>query len=248
MKKLYVVGIGAGAEKYRTLEAVRALEQAEILVGYQVYLDLIPEFHTGRELLSTGMTKEVDRCNMALEQAQQGKVVAMVCSGDSAVYGMAGLIYQLSQDYPEVELEIVSGVTAALTGGSLLGAPLSGDFVVLSLSDLLTPLDVMKKRIESAAMGDFVTVIYNPSSKKRGDYLKNACDIFLKYQKPDTVCGIVQHIGREGENYQLYTLETLRNVSVDMFTTVFIGNSQTMEISGKMVTSRGYEKKYELKK
>lgn len=246
MKKLYVVGLGAGDEKYRTMEANRALEQSQVLVGYPVYLDLIPEFHQGREILSSGMTQEVERCHMALEQAQQGKTLALVCSGDSTVYGMAGLIYQLAHNYPEVEIEIVSGVTAALTGGSLLGAPLSGDFVVLSLSDLLTPLDVMHKRIEAAAMGDFVTVIYNPSSKKRGDYLQKACEIFLKYQKPETICGTVQHIGRKGENSQLYTLEKLQNVSVDMFTTVFIGNSQTVEISGKMVTSRGYEKKYDL--
>lgn len=244
MKRIYVVGLGPGHEKFRTKEAEFALNDAQVLCGYQVYLDLIPEFHHGKTLFSSGMTQEIQRCNLALEEANKGQTVAMVCSGDSTVYGMAALIYQLSPSFPDVEICIVSGVTAALAGGSILGAPLSGDFVVLSLSDLLTPLETIYQRLEAVGMGDFVAVIYNPSSKKRADYLKNACDILLKYKSPSTICGYIQQIGREGEQSKLLTLEELRNCTLDMFTTVFIGNAQTQTINGKMVTSRGYETKY----
>lgn len=247
MKKLYVVGIGPGDKKYRSVEAQEVLRQADVICGYNLYVDLVADLHQGKKLISTGMTKEIDRCVMALEEANTGNVVAMVCSGDSSVYGMTGLIYQLSPQFPEVEIQVVAGITAALSGGSLLGAPLSGDFVVVSLSDLLTPLPLMEKRLEAAGIGDFVTVIYNPSSKKRGDYLKNACEILLKYKKKDTVCGYVQHIGREGECCKILSLEELQHTSLDMFSTVFVGSEQTEIIGGKMVTSRGYELKYDLK-
>lgn len=246
MKKIFVVGLGPGDKKYRTFQAENALNECDIICGYQVYVDLVKEFHQGREVLSTGMTQEIERCRMALEKANTGKKVVMVCSGDASVYGMAGLIYQLSEQFPEVEIEIVPGVTAALSGGSILGAPLSGDFVVLSLSDLLTPLPLIHRRLEAAAMGDFVTVIYNPSSKKRADYLKNACDILLKHKEKETICGYVQHIGREGEYSEILSLGELREKSLDMFTTVIIGNSSTVVLQNKMVTLRGYENKYNI--
>lgn len=244
--KLYVVGLGPGGEIYRTQEAVAALTQAEVLCGYPVYLDLVADFHPGRTLLSSGMTQEVERCRMALESANSGQIVAMVCSGDASVYGMAGLLLQMAEEFPQVEVQVVAGVTAALSGGSLLGAPLSGDFVVISLSDLLTPMDLIEKRLHAMGMGDFPGAIYNPSSKKRADYLEKACDILLQYKPEDTVCGYVKHIGRPGEFKKILSLKELKKESLDMFSTVFIGSHQTKIIGGRMVTLRGYEEKYNL--
>ncbi len=240
MKKLYVVGIGPGNEKYMTEQAKQALIDSDVIVGYTVYVELVSSFHEGKEVLSTPMKKEAERCLIALEKADEGKKVAMVCSGDSVVYGMAGLIYRLAQEFPQVEIEVVAGVSAALSGGAVLGAPLTSDFAVISLSDLLTPWEKIEKRLECAAMGDFSVCLYNPSSKKRGDYLKKACDILLKHKDEKTVCGYVKNIGREGEQSVLLTLKELREAKIDMFTTVFIGCEATSEICGKMVTDRGY--------
>ena len=177
---------------------------------------------------------------MALEEAAKGKTVAMICSGDSGVYGMAGLMYETGADFETVEIEVVPGITAAIGGAAVLGAPLTHDFAVISLSDLLTPWEKIEARVKAAAMADFVICLYNPSSKKRKDYLQKACDYMLEYKKEDTVCGIVRNIGREGESYQLLTLKELRDTAVDMFTTVFIGNEETKIVNGKMVTPRGY--------
>ena len=177
---------------------------------------------------------------LAFEEAKKGKTVSMICSGDAGVYGMAGLMYEVGEKYPEVELEIVPGVTAALGGAAVLGAPLIHDFCLISLSDLLTPWEKIEARLLGASQADFVICLYNPSSKKRHDYLQKACDLILKYQPGSLVCATVSNIGREGEQKQIYTLGELRNAKVDMFTTVFIGNSQTKEINGAMVTPRGY--------
>lgn len=177
---------------------------------------------------------------MAFEEAGQGKTVAMVCSGDAGVYGMSGLILELQQEYLECEVEVVSGVTAALAGGAVLGAPLMHDFAVISLSDLLTPWEKIETRLRCAAEADFSICIYNPSSKKRADYLKRACDIILGQTKEERVCGIVSNIGREGQRARVLMLSELRDTQVDMFTTVFIGNSQTKRIGERMVTPRGY--------
>lgn len=191
--------------------------------------------------MTTPMKKEVDRCVLAFEEAMNGKTVSMICSGDAGVYGMSGLMYEIGTRYPEVELEIIPGVTAATGGAAVLGAPLIHDFCLISLSDLLTPWEKIEARLLSASQADFVICLYNPSSKKRHDYLEKACDLMLQYKAPDTVCGIVGNIGREGESMQVMTLEELKKTSVDMFTTVFVGNSQTKEIGGKMVTPRGYK-------
>ena len=172
--------------------------------------------------------------------AAEGKTVAMVCSGDGGVYGMSGLAEELSVNYPGVSVETVPGVSAMLSGAAILGAPLMHDFAVVSLSDLLTPWETIEKRLRAAAQADFVICIYNPSSRKRKDYLQRACDIVLEAASPETVCGIAKNLGREGECTAVMTLKELRDTETDMFSTVFIGNSQTRVIGGKMVTPRGY--------
>ena len=241
MKKLYVVGIGPGAYEKMTIEAAEALKNSDVIIGYTVYVDLVKEHFPGKEFLTTPMKKEVERCKMAFEEAMKGKTVSMICSGDAGVYGMAGLMYEVGLSYPEVELSIIAGVTAATGGAAVLGAPLIHDFCLISLSDLLTPWEKIETRLLDAAHGDFVVCLYNPSSKKRHDYLQKACDLMLKYKSEETVCGIVGNIGRDGESETVMTLKELRDTKVDMFTTVFIGNSQTKNINGKMVTPRGYK-------
>lgn len=240
MNKLYVIGIGPGEYEQMTLKAIHAMEKSEVIIGYTVYVDLVKEHFPGKEFMTTPMKKEVDRCVMAFEEAKKGKVVSMICSGDAGVYGMSGLMYEVGVNYPEVELEIIPGVTAATSGAALLGAPLIHDFCLISLSDLLTPWEKIEARLLAAAQADFVVCLYNPSSKKRSDYLQKACDLMMQYKSPETVCGIVSYIGRDGEHYEVMDLKTLRDTKVDMFTTVWVGNSQTKEINGKMVTPRGY--------
>lgn len=238
--KVTVVGLGPGAGLDLTLRARAALEACDLIVGYTAYLALLGEEFGHKETLSTGMRREVDRCRAAVEAAVAGKNVAVVCSGDAGVYGMAGLVYEVSQDYPPVEIEVVPGITAACGGAALLGAPLTHDFAVISLSDLLTPWTLIERRLRGSAAADFVICLYNPASKSRPDYLARACDILLEEKAPDTVCGYVRNIGRAGETGVLCTLAALREAPVDMFTTVFVGSSKTQVIHGKMVTPRGY--------
>lgn len=239
--RVTVVGLGPGAGRDLTGRAREALERADLIVGYTAYIALIREEFPEKEMLSTGMRREVDRCRAAVEAAASGRDVAMVCSGDSGIYGMAGLIYEVAQEYPPIEIEVVPGITAACGGAAVLGAPLTHDFAVVSLSDLLTPWDKIALRLECAAKGDFVLCLYNPASHSRPDHLKRACDILMAAGKsPDTICGYVQNIGREGERGTITTLGALRDTQVDMFTTVFIGSSQTKLLGGKMVTPRGY--------
>nr|WP_297873273.1 precorrin-3B C(17)-methyltransferase [uncultured Blautia sp.] len=241
MSKLYVVGIGPGAYEKMTIEAAEALKKSDVIIGYTVYVDLVKDHFPGKEFLTTPMKKEVDRCVLAFEEARKGKTAAMICSGDAGVYGMSGLMYEVGVNYPEVELEIIPGVTAATGGAAVLGAPLIHDFCLISLSDLLTPWEKIEARLLAAAQADFVVCLYNPSSKKRHDYLEKACDLMMQYKAPETVCGIVGNIGRDGEAMKVMTLEELKTTKVDMFTTVFVGNSQTKNINGKMVTPRGYK-------
>lgn len=241
MSKLYVVGIGPGAYEKMTIEAAEALKKSDVIIGYTVYVDLVKDYFPGKEFLTTPMKKEVDRCVLAFEEARKGKTAAMICSGDAGVYGMSGLMYEVGVNYPEVELEIIPGVTAATGGAAVLGAPLIHDFCLISLSDLLTPWEKIEARLWAAAQADFVVCLYNPSSKKRHDYLEKACNLMMKYKSPETVCGIVGNIGRDGEAMEVMTLEELKTTKADMFTTVFVGNSQTKNINGKMVTPRGYK-------
>ena len=238
---VYVVGLGPGNARFLTAQAQAALQAADLLCGYTVYIDLVRPLYPDKEVYTTGMTKEIDRCRWALETAQSGKTVALVCSGDAGVYGMASPLLELAQSYPAVTVEIVPGLTAALSGGAVLGAPLAHDFCVISLSDRLTPWAVIEKRLACAAAGDFSIALYNPSSRGRAGYLQKAVRILLSNGKdPQTVCGIVRSIGRAGETARLLPLAELENTPVDMFTTVFIGNAATRVLGGKMVTPRGY--------
>lgn len=240
MNKIYVIGIGPGAYEQMTGKAIGAMQESDVIVGYTVYIDLVKEYFSEKEFLTTPMKKEVERCVLAFQEAQNGKTVSMICSGDAGVYGMAGLMYEIGTEYPEVELEIIPGVTAATGGAAILGAPLIHDFCLISLSDLLTPWEKIEARLLGASQADFVICLYNPSSRKRHDYLQKACDLMMTYKSPETICGIAGNIAREGETARVLTLKELRDTQVDMFTTVFIGNSQTKEINGKMVTPRGY--------
>lgn len=240
MNKIYVIGIGPGAYEQMTVRAAEALKECEVIVGYTVYVDLLREHFVGKEFLTTPMRQEVKRCEMAFLEAAKGRKTAMVCSGDAGIYGMAGLMYKIGEKYPDVELEIIPGVTAAIGGAAVLGAPMSHDCCLISLSDLLTPWETIEKRVKAAAAADFVICLYNPSSKKRGTYLNQACTLMLQYKPEDTVCGIVRNIARDGEEMEILTLKELKETAVDMFSTVFIGNQDTKVIGGKMVTPRGY--------
>ncbi|MCI8494259.1 MAG: precorrin-3B C(17)-methyltransferase [Lachnospiraceae bacterium] len=241
MNKLYVVGIGPGAYEDMTVRAVKTLEDCQVIAGYTVYVDLVRKYFPEKEFLTTPMRQETARCRMALEKACEGKTVAMVCSGDAGVYGMAGVLLELCADYPKIQVEVVPGVTAAVSGAAILGAPLMHDFAVISLSDLMTPWELIEKRLRAAAAADFAICIYNPSSKKRADYLKRACEIMLEYREGSNLCGIVNRIGREGMSSNICTLEELCSMQTDMFTTVFIGNSVTKTVKEKLVTPRGYD-------
>lgn len=239
MNKLFLVGLGPGDPQGMTETAKAALEQAEVLCGYTVYLDLVKGQFSEKETYTTPMTRELERCQWAVNRAAQGKIVAMLCSGDAGVYGMAGPVLELAEG-KNVEIEVVPGVTAAISGAAVLGAPLMHDFCVISLSDLLTPWETIARRLRCAAAGDFSIVLYNPRSKKRPEHLRRACQILLEEKSPDTVCGWVRNIGRAGQTHGVVTLGELGRMELDMFTTVFIGASSTKVIDGRMVTPRGY--------
>lgn len=236
---LYVVGIGAGSREGMTIAAQDVIDRTELIVGYTKYVELLKACFPDKEYASTGMKQERERVELALKEAEN-RNVALICSGDPQLYGMAGLAFELGISYPDVDIEVVPGVTAAFSGGAVLGSPLTHDFAVISLSDLLTPAEKIRKRLECAAECDMVIVLYNPSSKARADHLQKACDIILKHRAGEIVCGYVRNIGRDGQESRILTLSELRDTAVDMFTTVYIGNSETKIINGKMVTPRGY--------
>ena len=240
MGELLIVGIGPGAYEKMTVEAVKALERCQVVVGYTVYAELVREHFPDKEYITTPMRQEVERCRLALQKAKEGNCTVLICSGDSGVYGMAGLTLELLSEFPQVKVTVIPGVTAALAGGAVLGAPLTHDFAVISLSDLLTPMETIKARLRAAVSADFAICIYNPSSKKRKGYLKMACEIVMEYYADDTVCGMVSNIGREGQTMEILSLEELAKKEADMFTTVIIGNSTTKKIGNYMVTPRGY--------
>lgn len=239
MNKLFLVGIGPGNPAGMTAEARAALEQAEVLCGYTVYLDLVRAQFPNKETYTTPMTRELERCRWAVEQAAQGKTVAMLCSGMLEFTAWQGLHWSWRKEKTWT-WRWCPGVTAALSGAAILGAPLMHDFCVISLSDLLTPWETIARRLRCAAAGDFSIVLYNPRSKKRPEHLRHACEILLEEKKPDTVCGWVRNIGRTGQSSGITTLNRLGKLELDMFTTVFIGASSTRVVEGHMVTPRGY--------
>ena len=240
MDKLYVVGIGPGNAENLTIRADEALRSCDVIVGYQVYVELVRGRYPDKEFLTTGMTREVERCQLALRLAADGKKTAIICSGDSGVYGMAALIYELRGSSALPEIEVIPGLTAACSGAALLGAPLTHDFAVISLSDRLTSWETIEQRLDAAAKAALAVVLYNPASRGRPDHLRRACDILLRTLPANRLCGIARNIGREGESCRILSLGELRDASVDMFCTIFIGNAMTKEIGGRLVTPRGY--------
>ncbi len=240
-KKLWVVGIGPGRNDEMTVRAQNVLRSCDVIAGYTVYCDLVRPYFEDKEYISTPMMGEEKRVRMALEKAAGGNETALICSGDAGVYGMAGLAFKAAQDFPGVSVEIVPGVTAALSGAALLGAPLIHDFCLISLSDRLTPMELIDKRLRAAANADMVIVLYNPESKSRSGYLSHACEVLLEILPEDRVCGIARNIGRDAETREVMTLSELKTAQADMFSTVFIGNSSTERIEDMMVTKRGYE-------
>jgi precorrin-3B C17-methyltransferase len=238
--KLIIAGIGPGGAEHMTVSCREALESADIIAGYTGYVALVRPLYPAKSFLDTPMTGEEERCREALKRAQGNRTVCIISGGDSGIYGMASLIFELAEDYPGVRIEAIPGVSAASSGGALLGAPLGHDFAVISLSDRLTPWEIIAGRLRAAAQGDFAICLYNPGSAGRPDHLRKACGILLETLPPDRVCGLARNIGRAGEDTALTTLAALEKTAVDMFTTVFIGSSRTRVIGGKMVTPRGY--------
>ncbi len=241
MKRIDVVGFGPGGYEYMTIQAIAAMKSADVIVGYTTYIDLLRGIFPDKNFLDTPMTREVERCRIALEEAMKGRQVALVSSGDSGIYGMAGIMLQVVQaSGTDIPIRVIPGVTAASAGASMLGAPLMNDFAVISLSDLMVPLTQIMLRVKCAAEGDFVICLYNPKSRKRKDYLEKAADIVMSFRDSETPVGIVRRAGRENSTYELTTLRELKNAEVDMFTIVIIGNSMTYVRDGRMITPRGY--------
>lgn len=237
MKKLYIVGIGPGGREHMTLKALEVLKKAETVVGYTYYIELIKDLIEGKEIIETGMRGEIERCRAAIDSVKSGKDTAIISTGDAGLYGMAGPIYEMAED---IEIEVVPGVTSAFSAASELGAPIMHDFAIISLSDLLTPWELIKKRIEAAAEADFVIAIYNPRSKSRTTQIVEAFDIIRKYKKGSTPVGLVRHSGREGREITVTDVENIDFEKIDMMTVVIVGNRETFIKNGKMITPRGY--------
>jgi len=238
--KVYVVGIGPGRQEEMTIRAENALKESDCIAGYTVYCDLVRGRYGDKEYIETPMTGEEERVKLAFKRASEGKTVSIICSGDAGVYGLAGLACSEADTCENVSLEIVPGVTAALSGAAILGAPLIHDFALISMSDRLTPMALIEKRLRAAAGADMVIVLYNPESRSRSGYLKHACEVLLEKISGDRVCGIARNIGRDGESHEILTLGELKDAEVDMFSTVFIGNSSTLRTGDMMITIRGY--------
>lgn len=238
MGKLYVIGIGPGGLEHMTLKAKKAIEESNIIVGYNKYIDMIKPLVEDKELFSTGMRGEEARCRKALELSKENNTVALISTGDSGIYGMAGLILQMQEDE---SVEIIPGVTASSAAGSVIGAPLMHDNCNISLSDLMTPYDLIKKRVRNAADADMIISLYNPRSKGRPHYLREAIEIIKEYRELNTPVAVVRHALRDGQEYKLFTLENFDEEVVDMFSIVIVGNSQSFIKSGKFITPRGYD-------
>lgn len=238
MNKLYVVGIGPGSKENMTFKAVDAIKEAETIVAYTKYLDYVEDFIAGKEIIKTGMTGEKERCQLAIDEYHKGKTVAIISTGDSGLYGMAGLVYEIDSS---INIEVVPGVSAAFSSASVVGAPLMHDTALISLSDLLTDWDLILKRVRNCADADMVIALYNPKSKKRVDNLKEALDIIREYRSASTPIAMVKNALREGMDYKISTLDDVDYDFCEMNTTVIIGNSQSYIKNDKFITPRGYK-------
>lgn len=238
---IYVIGIGPGCRDLMTQEAISAMEDAEVIVGYKTYIKLVEDFIKDKEVVQNGMRKEVDRCQDAIDIAKTGKKVAVISSGDAGIYGMAGLILELiTKQELDIPVKVVPGVTASIGAAAVLGAPIMHDFCHISLSDLLTPWEVIEKRLRLAAEADFVICLYNPRSKGRSEHLANAFKIMGKFKDGSTPVGIVKDVGREDQEKFICTFDTMDFERVDMTTMVIIGNKSTYIHDDLMITPRGY--------
>lgn len=238
---IYVIGIGPGDQRLMTGEALQAIEEADVIVGYVTYIKLIKELIEGKEVVKTGMRREIDRCQKAVDIALTGKKVAVVSSGDAGIYGMAGLVLELAEKSDSnLEVKVIPGITASIGAAAVLGAPIMHDFCHISLSDLMTPWEVIEKRLKYAAMGDFIVCFYNPRSKGRANHLANAFQQMMAFKSPDTVVGIVKDVGRKEERKIITTMRDIDYELVDMTTMVIVGNKETYVKNGKMITPRGY--------
>jgi len=251
--KLFIVGIGPGHHEHMTFRAKQVIEESEIIVGYDTYVSLVEDLITGKEVYRYAMTQEVDRANQAIHFAENDKIVSLVSSGDPGVYGMAGLVYEILADKGwnkenGISIECVPGISSLNSCAALVGSPLMTDFAVVSMSDLLVPWEIIMKRVEAAALGDYVTVIYNPASKKRVHQLRDTRNIFLKYREPSTPVAIVKGAYRESQSVAMTTLDKMleHQDMLGMITTVIVGNSSTFSYEGMMINPRGYRSKYEL--
>ena len=239
-----MVGIGPGGLDEMTPKARKAIEEAQVVAGYNTYIKLIEKILGGKKIIGRAMMQEVERCHLAIEETLAGQNVAVVSSGDSGVYGMAGLVLEMILDLPEdtrPHFEIIAGVSAVNAAAAILGAPLMNDFAIISLSDLMTPWELIKRRVSSAAAGDFVIALYNPKSKRRVTQLVEVQKILLQFREKNTPVGIVTNAGRIGESKIISTLENFIQEEVNMFSLVIIGNSQTFVKAGFMITPRGYK-------
>lgn len=253
--KLYVVGVGPGSHDHMTYRAKQAIDESDVIIGYDTYVSLVEDLIAGKEVHRYAMTQEVDRANQAIDFAEKGKVVSLVSSGDPGIYGMIGLVYEILAEKgwdknKDIYVECVPGVSSLNSCAALVGSPLMTDFAVVSMSDLLVPWDIIVKRVEAAATGDYVTVIYNPASKKRIHQLRDTQEIFLKYRKPDTPVAIVKGAYRESQQIVMTSLDKMLEHQdlLGMITTVIVGNSSTFNYKGMMINPRGYTSKYELVK
>lgn len=238
---IYVIGIGPGSRDLMTQEAIAAMEDAEVIVGYKTYIKLVEDFIKDKEVVQNGMRKEVDRCQDAIDMAKTGKKVAVISSGDAGIYGMAGLILELiTKQNLDIPVKVVPGVTASIGAASVLGAPIMHDFCHISLSDLMTPWEVIEKRLRLAAEADFVICLYNPRSKGRSEHLAKAFKIMGEFKDGSTPVGIVKDVGRADQEKFICTFDTMDFERVDMTTMVIIGNKSTYIKDDLMITPRGY--------
>ena len=247
-RKIIVAGIGPGSKEDITPAVLEAVQGADVIVGYKYYFQFIEKYvKEGCECIDTGMKKERERAEQAFQIAEQGKTVVVISSGDAGLYGMAPLIYEMERErrnanpeQPKVEIQTLPGISAFQKAASLLGAPIGHDICLISLSDLMTPWEVIERRIKAAAVGDFVTAVYNPKSHGRYWQLYRLQELFLKYRSGNTPVGYVRQAGRDEQEIKVTTLEKFDPEDVDMFTVILIGNSQSYVTEGKFITPRGY--------